>query len=90
MATHASTLKRARQSEKRRVRNKIVKSALKTQAKRVLQAVEEKNLEKAGKALALAVPEIQRASSKKILHKRTAARKISRLAKKVNGLKIPT
>jgi small subunit ribosomal protein S20 len=89
LATHVSTLKRARQSEKRRVRNKIVKSALKTQAKRVLQAVEEKNLEKAGKALALTVPEIQRASSKKILHKRTAARKISRLAKKVNALKIP-
>ncbi len=89
MATHASTLKRARQSEKRRVRNKLVKSALKTQAKKVLQAVEEKNLEKAKGALASAVPEFQRASSKKILHKRTASRKISRLAKKINALKVP-
>ncbi len=88
MATHASTLKRARQSEKRRVRNKVVKSTLKTQAKRVLQAVEENNPEKARAALALVIPEIQRAASKKVLHKRTAARKLSRLAKKVNALKI--
>ncbi len=88
MATHASTLKRARQSEKRRVRNKVVKSTLKTQAKRVLQAVEENNPEKARVALALVIPEIQRAASKKVLHKRTAARKLSRLAKKVNALKI--
>ncbi len=89
MATHVSALKRARQSEKRRVRNKIVKSALKTQAKKVLQAVEEKNPEKAHEALTLAIPEFQRASSKRILHKRTASRKISRLAKKVNALRNP-
>jgi len=71
------------------VRNKLVKSALKTQAKKILQAVEEKNLEKAKGALALAVPELHRAVSKNILHKRTVARKISRLAKKINILKVP-
>lgn len=71
------------------MRNKIVKSALKTQAKKVLQAVEEKNPEKAREALTLAIPEFQRASSKRILHKRTVSRKISRLAKKVNALRNP-
>jgi len=89
LATHASALKRARQSEKRRLRNKMVKSAIKTHAKKVLQAVEEKNLEKAHEALTAAIPAIQRASLKRVLHKKTASRKISRLAKKINALRVP-
>ena len=87
MATHVSALKRARQSEKRRLRNKMVKSAIKTQAKKVLEALEEKNPAGAGAALKNAVPEMQRAASKKILHKKAVSRKISRLAKKINALK---
>jgi len=51
-----------------------------------LKAVEEKNPEEAKKALVTAIPIIQKASSKKVIHKKTAARKISRLAKKVNSL----
>jgi small subunit ribosomal protein S20 len=89
LATHVSALKRARQSEKRRLRNKMVKSAIKTHAKKILQAVEEKNLEKAREALAQAIPAIQRASLKKVLHKKTASRKISRLTKKINTLRVP-
>jgi small subunit ribosomal protein S20 len=89
VATHASALKRARQSEKRRLRNKMVKSAIKTHAKKVLQAVEEKNLEKAREALTEAIPAIQRASLKKVLHKKTASRKISRLARSINALRVP-
>jgi small subunit ribosomal protein S20 len=89
LATHASALKRARQSEKRRLRNKMVKSAIKTHAKKILQAVEEKNLEKAREALTEAIPAIQRASLKKVLHKKTASRKISRLTKKINTLRVP-
>ncbi len=87
MATHASALKRARQSEKRRLRNKMVKSAIKTHAKKVLLAVEEKNYANASGALKNAVPAMQRAASKKVLHKKAVSRKISRLAKKVNALK---
>jgi len=87
LATHASALKRARQSEKRRLRNKMVKSAIKTHAKKVLLAVEEKNYANASGALKNAVPAMQRAASKKVLHKKAVSRKISRLAKKVNALK---
>ncbi len=87
MATHDSALKRARQSEKRRIRNKMVKSAIKTHTKKVLQAIEENNRAEAGAALQTAVPAMQRAASKKILHKKAVSRKISRLAKKVNALK---
>lgn len=86
MATHASALKRARQSEKRRIRNAAVKSTIRTFSKRVLKASESKNFEEAQKALVRAIPAIQKASAKKIIHKKTAARKISKLTKKVNAL----
>ena len=89
MATHDSALKRARQSERRRQRNVSVKSALKTYTKKVLQAVESKNPEEARKALASAIPALQKASARKVIHKRTAARQISHLTKKVNTLTPP-
>ncbi len=68
------------------MRNTAVKTLMKTYAKRVLKAVEEKNAGEAQKALVTTIPIIQKASSKKVIHKKTAARKISRLAKKVNRL----
>ena len=86
MATHASALKRARQSEKKRLRNASIKSALKTQAKKVLQAVESKNTEEARKALSAAIPALQKAAGKGVIAKKTASRKISHLTKKVNYL----
>ncbi len=86
MATHASALKRARQSEARRRRNAVTKSTLRTSAKKVLAAVEAKKPQEAKKALAEAVPIIQKASSRGVMHRKNAARKISRLARKVNGL----
>ncbi len=86
MATHLSALKRARQSRKKHLRNARLKSIIKTFSKKVIKAVEEKNLEEARKALTLAMPIIQKAASKKVIHKKTAARKISRLARKVNAL----
>jgi small subunit ribosomal protein S20 len=89
LATHVSAQKRARQSEKKRLRNAALKSLLKTSARKVLLAVEEKNVEEARKALARAVPAIQKIASKKVIHKKTAARKISRLARKVNTLTSP-
>ena len=89
MATHVSAQKRARQSEKKRLRNAALKSLLKTSARKVLLAVEEKNVEEARKALARAVPLIQKIASKKVIHKKTAARKISRLARKLNTLTSP-
>ncbi len=86
MATHASARKRARQSEKKRLRNAALKSILKTSAKKVFKAIEEKNPEEAQKALSRAIPIIQRVAGKKVIHKKTAARKISRLTKKVSAL----
>ena len=86
MATHKSAIKRAKQSEVRRQRNRAVKTKVKKAVKKVRIAVEKKNAEEAQAALAEAIPVIDRAASKKTLHHRTAARKISRLSKKVHAL----
>ena len=89
MASHASAIKRAKQNEKRSLRNLHMKTTVKTAIKRVRQAVEEKDVEAAKKALQLAIPLIQKGRSKGIFHKNTSARKISRLTREVNTSKNP-
>ena len=88
MATHKSAIKRAKQGELRRQRNRAVKTKVKGLVKKVRLAVEKKNLEEAQAALQEAIPEIDRAVSKGTLHHRTAARKISRLSKTVHALSV--
>ncbi|HXX35776.1 MAG TPA: 30S ribosomal protein S20 [Thermodesulfobacteriota bacterium] len=86
MATHLSAIKRARQNEKRRLRNLQIRSTVKSSVKKVRVSVEKKDLEGAQKALSKAVPLIQKASSKGVFHRNTTARKISRLTQEVNAL----
>ena len=88
MATHLSAIKRARQAEKKRLRNLHIKTTVKSSIKRVRMAIERKDVEGAQKALLKAIPLIQRAHSKGVLHKNTSARKISRLNREVNALKV--
>ena len=87
MATHKSAEKRDRQNKKHRKRNIAAKSALKTKVKSVITGVEGKNKENSLKALKDAIPALNKAASKGIIHKKNASRKISRLTKKVNALK---
>ena len=87
MASHISALKRARQNEKRRVRNLHVETTVKSAVKKVRSAVDAKDVEGARKALSAAVPMIQRANSKGIYHKNTSSRRISNLTRAVNALK---
>jgi small subunit ribosomal protein S20 len=87
LAIHLSALKRARQNEKRRVRNLHVETMVKSIVKKVRSAVEDKDVEGAQKALAKAIPLIQRAHSKGVFHKNTTSRKISHLTRAVNALK---
>ncbi|MEX1004112.1 MAG: 30S ribosomal protein S20 [Acidimicrobiia bacterium] len=79
MANIKSQIKRNRQNEILRQRNKAVRSELKTREKQAVNA-EEDNAED---ALRLAQKRIDEAVTKGVLHKRTAARKKSRLAKRV-------
>ena len=87
MATHLSAIKRARQNEKRRLRNLQIKSTVKSSVKKVRIAIAKKDVEGARNALSKAIPLIQKADSKGVFHKNTSARKISRLTREVNALK---
>ena len=87
MATHKSAEKRDRQNKTHRKRNIAAKSALKTKIKSVIAGVESKNKENSENALKAAIPALNKAASKGIIHKKNASRKISRLTKKVNALK---
>lgn len=83
---HKSTIQRARQNLKRRARNQRAISRMKTESKKVLEAVKAGDPEGARAALNVAVPVIAKAAGKGILNRRTASRKVSRLTKRVNEL----
>ena len=87
MATHKSAIKRAKQSEARRLRNRTRKTRVKTVIKEVRTALENKSVEEAQAALQQAIPVIDKGASKGSLHHRAAARKISRLSKQVHALR---
>ncbi len=80
MANHKSALKRAGQSEIRRMRNRAVKTRVKSVVKEVRQAVAN-NSEGTQAQLKTAQATIDKAAKKGVLHKRTASRKVARLAK---------
>ena len=84
LATHKSAVKRHEQSIKRSLSNQTRRTRIKNLTKDVLSAVEAEAQDTARKALDEAIPAIQKAASKGTIHKRTAARKISRLTRKVN------
>ena len=86
MANHKSAIKRNRQNKKRSIRNRGLRTQLKSHTKNVLTAVEEKNVEEAQKSLKEASKVISIVASKGVLHSRAASRKISGLAKKVHQL----
>jgi len=86
LAVHKSAEKRMRQNETRRMRNRHVKTNIKTMVKRVREAVQEKNEKKAKEALARVIPLVDKATSKGAIHWRTRSRKIARLTKLVNGM----
>ena len=79
-------MKRAKQSERRRLQNASQKSALRTAVKAALAAVEQADVAKAQQALLNATKKLDKAVTKGLIHKNAAARKKSRLAKKLNQL----
>ncbi|HAH18587.1 30S ribosomal protein S20 [Eubacterium uniforme] len=87
MANIKSAKKRILVNRTKYERNKAAKSAIKTAIKKVEVAVSEGNKEEATKALVNATKIIDKAGSKGIMHKNTAANKVSRLTKLVNSAK---
>jgi small subunit ribosomal protein S20 len=86
LANHESALKRARQSETRRLKNIGYKTRVKHAVKEVRTAIVNNSTDQAKENLTKAVSIIQKTSSKGIIHKRKASRKISRLTRQVNRL----
>jgi small subunit ribosomal protein S20 len=81
---HKSAIKQLRASKKRKEHNVAVRSRLKSLVKNANQAIQEKNPETVQSSIKTAVSELQRYSTRGVLHKNAAARKISRLMKKAN------
>lgn len=88
MANHKSALKRAKQNETRRLRNKTTKSVVKNVVRKVL-AAKEAGDDDTATLLTEAQSIIAKAAQKGVLHKNTASRKISKLTRAVSELPLP-
>ena len=84
MANIKSQIKRNRQNEKARLRNKAVRSELKTRTKRALATAEEGGAEVVEQTR-LAIKRIDTAAAKGVIHKNQAARRKSRLMARINA-----
>ena len=86
MANIKSAKKRVLVNKKKAMQNQMIKSAVKTEIKKVRTAIETGNKEEAAKALIKATSTIDKAESKGVFTKNTASRKVSRLALAVNKM----
>lgn len=86
MANIKSQIKRNRQNEKARLRNKQVRSELRTRAKAAIDAAQSGDAAAAEEALQIAQARIDAAAGKGVLHRNTAARRKSKLTKQVASL----
>ena len=86
MPHHPSAEKRLRQTEKRTATNRARLSRVRTFVKKVETAIESGDKAVAQTAFQEAQPELHRATTKGVMHKNTVARKLSRLATRINGL----
>jgi small subunit ribosomal protein S20 len=87
MANHPSAEKRNRQRITRTARNRTITSTVRTHVKRVRAAIAGKDKKAATAALKAAISQIDKASSKGVLHRKTASRAIARLSAQVHSLK---
>ncbi|HGJ64942.1 TPA: 30S ribosomal protein S20 [bacterium] len=86
MANLKSSKKRIRSNETKRVRNLIVRSKVKTEVKKVEDAITQGNAELAKSLLSVATSVLDSASTKGIIKKNTGSRKKARLIKKINEI----
>jgi len=86
LANHKSALKRHRQSLKANERNRMMKTRVKNAMKAVRVAIESQDNDAVAAALKNATSILDKAASKKVIHWRTAARKISRLSVAANKI----
>ncbi|GGL15144.1 30S ribosomal protein S20 [Sphaerisporangium melleum] len=86
MANIKSQIKRNRQNEKARLRNKAVKSSLKTAVRKFREAADGGNAEEAALLMRAASRQLDKAVSKGVIHKNQAANRKSAIAKRAAAL----
>jgi len=86
LATHKSALKRHRQSVKKNLVNTAHRTRIRTLVTRVTDAIGAHDKDAALNALIVAIPALQKAAARGIIHRNTASRNISRLTVKVNAV----
>ncbi len=86
MANHKDALKRARQANERRLRNRHYRSRMRNHIKALRAAIDAGDAETARSLLPETVSVIQHVAQRGIIHKRNAARRVSRLAQAVNKI----
>ncbi len=87
MPVIASAKKRLRQGEKRRLRNRVYRSQARTYIKRTNKLISQGQWDEAAQAAQLAATALDRAAQKGTIHKRNAARRKSRLFKRLHQAK---
>jgi len=87
MPNNPSTAKRLRQTKTLTERNKSIKSAMKTQVKKVLAAAEAGQIESAEAEFKVAAKKLDKAGAAKVIHKNAAARQKSRLQRAIKSAK---
>ena len=90
MANIKSAIKRVRQSARRRVRNRIVRSSMRTFVKKARTILEEGDKAQAAGAVREAISALDKAAQKGIIHRNSADRRKSRLMKRLSTLEKPT
>jgi len=85
VANHKSAEKRNRQNKIRNARNTHIRSTMRSLVKKLRIAIADGDAETAKATLGKAIPYIDKAATKGVIHKATASRKISRLAKLVSN-----
>jgi len=86
LANSAQAIKRARQAENRRQRNASQRSSMRTSIKKVIAAINAGDREAASQAYAAAVPVIDSAAGKGLIHANKAARHKSRLNQHIHSI----
>lgn len=86
MANKVSAIKRNRQNEKRRVRNRIFRGRARTSVKNAMTAIEAGSVDDAQAAVVQAVSDLDKAAEKGVIHKNNAARRKGRIMKRLAGM----
>ncbi|HLE29300.1 MAG TPA: 30S ribosomal protein S20 [Anaerolineales bacterium] len=86
MANTASAIKRVRSNQRKRIRNRITRTGARTAVRGAREAIASARAEEARKATLAAISALDKAAEKGVIHKNNAARRKSRLMKKLAAL----